>query len=983
MASAAGASKRVNQGALRYLVSAASSALTATWFRGKPLFIGDGSLDTTLAPVSFNRFTFLLRTTAASFSPSVYPGGSVDQAGAIYPVTVNLAHMFLNLWESEFVYVYLMTFLGVVGAWLLVQEALNRLGHFSPWWVPAVSALFYVYSPFYQFIMYDGALVVYAFYCAFPALAYLGLKCSDHPQPLSSYLKYLVLFQVVALLGSVAFTYYYVITGYAAVTITALMWVALSSRRLRAKLAGGARYLGALLFLGATEFYSLSPALNYGPREAGVGTSGFAYILSYWMSKSRYTTYANQLTLFYWPSAGPFGPFERASVMSGVPGFLQSHFWGVALVAASFSPLVAARTRLASFNRAAAPFYVPVFVSAAFAAGSAPPLGSLVTELFVNFWFARAVSQTFTSLIFVEWLGLSVLVGLSLSRLIRLASRRGEDAAAASPSHGRGEGLGLQRRGRLVWLGLAVTLLVSVGGVTSPYAMGLPVFSLASAERLNQVTARITPPQYYRDMVSFVNSLPPEGAVLILPAGTLLRSESWYVGNNLLQYVLNKPVVSGGYLATPSTSFLARLIELWQSGYPLNVGSILKVYGVAYVVFEGDTIPQNVQGGAAFNATNIEHELNTASGISLIGSFGPDRVYSVEQPGSTPEESYWGMGGVRGQAETQAAGTQSQPSEAGSAPGIYLYGFAVSGRVVEESPTPQLPYHVLYNLTSQLESQSNPVSGGGCSKAEGSLSVMWIAGVSEELCTLNMNLSVSQPFFVSYGYASSDLGEVGVSLETTSGGSVGGVAIESAELASGVNYSVEMFPPGIYRGLQLSVANPNTAPLQAQAARVLWAYASEAASPQELSLAEASVTRSATYVVGGGAGRGGGFLLNSSVLPAVEAWDCGALSCTALINSSKPFFVTSYTAYSLNYRLLVDGVADPHHYDVLGSFNGWIVNRTGEVSVTIQWVNPEAIPDYVSLGAWALLAAAFALVSLRVRRTRTPASLRTGAARLG
>jgi len=877
----------------------ATSLFTLSWFRFKPLYNADMGLGSTVGHTPPSYIFALAKANFLGLSPWVYPGTRMVPSALLYTFTVNLLHVFTPLWFSQFVYVYVLALFAEGGVCALIGRVSGSAGLRPPWWVGLVAGVFYVYAPYYQFFVGDGAYIPLGFYASYPFMVYSSLGLTElGGDELSHYLKNLVILLVAFFVGSGGFTYYYYLTGLGSLLLIGVVYSLVRRRGW----FGWALGLGGLLLGLTVAQLSLAPVIVgdfvSGPTLAQSNTTS-PNLLILFMRRTTQTTYFHELTQNFWPAPGPFG-----APQSNVPAYLTSPLIGVAFLAILLALLFLGsdRRRSANILKAVAPFLAAYFVVVALAAGPEKPFGPIVVYAFVKLWFMRAITESFTSLNFIFQLSLAVMLGLALTQAKTISVE--------------------QKRPKAGTLGVALLILVAAT-LAAPYAVGapLPRTQLVAApngvEQTYNVTPRVQIPGYFTQLVSYTNSLPPHGAVLLLPVGGNFRTTSWYIAVDALSSALTKPVVGGGYVSTPQTQALIDLIDMWEGGANISLQPLLERMGVGYIIVEGDAAsapPYTPE--PPFNLNYIESQLNSTPNIKLLQRFGPDLVYRVSWETNTE----WG----------------AQPTLA--------YGFSTYVRGVVAQPAPQNPFSPLFNMSS-----ATPVPGHySCMISGGHLYLSLEDGYAQ--CGFTANITSANPIYVSYAYQPT-LTSAGVTLKRSSGGPpISGQPIVQGTI-DGLDYAVAAFPPGSYRGLEVYVAGSPSG--LAVMGEVDWVYASLAALPGELA---GYNTQSSTLFV---TPPTGGVvaprpLLNSSMQPRVDTWACSAYTCTVNLRAGQPFFYVYYTGYSDLYTLYVNGEPDGGHYAAYGSFNAWLVNATGNLTLRVTYTNPLLPYEALSVGVWVI-----------------------------
>jgi len=585
-----------------------TSLFSLTWFDFKPIDYADMSLGTTLGHQTPAGLWALIVYTLYGINPHVYPGVPESPAGLSYLVILNAAHIVLPLWASQFVYVYVSLFIAQCGVYSLVKWVFTHMNTRLNSWAALLAAAFYAYGPYYQFYAGDGAIVILSFYAAFPWLMLFGLRAAESfGHSIKEYTGSLLGLALSAFYGSAGFTYYYHITGLGSILVVVVLY-ALFRKGIREKVLAVAGFVLAVFALELSQLYVIAPYFSAGPSLAQAGTSSPS-LLGVLSVTSQLTDYLAQLTFSYFPAPQPWYP-----VHTNIPPVLHTPLWGLGVLLLILYPFLHGRIGRA---KALLPFYALLFTGVLLGAGTNFPFGGVVAALFDAFWPVRAISVTFTSLQYTEQLAFAVLIAGSVKIL--------KDERTV--------------RRNVVYLEVGI---ICVLAVMSPYATGLPrgvalTYSHLppneTGDRFYMINETVNIPAYYREMVSYVNSLPARGAVLTLPIVGNFHASTWYISVDNLASVLNKPVLGGGYISAPEFTFLVNTLIAWQQGLvqDVNLSALLSFEGIGYVVVQGDTLQGPFYSSSPpFNISFIEEALNQSRGVEQLEKFGPDVVYAVK-----------------------------------------------------------------------------------------------------------------------------------------------------------------------------------------------------------------------------------------------------------------------------------------------------------------------------------------------------------------
>jgi len=870
---------------LPYILFLLTSLLSLSWFRGKPLDYADMTLGTTLGRESPSGVLSALVYSLNGLSPSVYPGSPSMPTGLAYTLVVDTTHIALPLWASQFAYVFLCLFVSQTGVYSLARLLLKK--EKTPSWGAALGSVLYAYGPFYQFVAGDGAIAVLSFYASYPWLILFFLRASESfPTNLHGFLGALLGLFAAAQFGSIGFTYYYHVTALASAFVLAVGF-AMLKRGFSAKALYLAGFGISVVALELSIFYIFSFDLVQGPSLAQAGGVQGA-LVGLLVANAPYMNYLTQLTMGYFPAFLPWYP-----VVMNLPNVLENPFWGLGVAVLVFLPLL----RRSTTARHTAPLFALLLLALAFGSGTNPPFGEAIVAAFLHFWPFRALAQTFPALQFVEQLSISLLLAASLGTM--RAGRPGKRVLA------------------LLFLGA-----LFVTGAVLPYAAGLPrgVTETTSPEGETSSTYYINDtvniPAYYREMVSYVNSLPARGAVLTLPIVGNFHASTWYISVDNLASVLNKPVLGGGYLSTEATRPLVRAIEMWQEGdmRGLNISRLLALEGIGYVVFQGDTVNDPPRSHSPpFNMSYIRYELSRTPGLKLLASFGPDLVYSLD-----------------------LSGYGAQKVQSVSYP-FAIYDYAIAVNVTQNSP-----FDTVFTLNSSAR-----VSCSGGYPSSGTL-VFGSNSVQDD-CTLWLNATGEGPLFVTLGYSA----QPGTFL------SIGG---ETFTLSQSGTVTAEVFPAPNESGTVITVVSNGQVDRTRPLVTVNALSVSLAVNASDMVFVSSLAAKPPVYLSGQGRQ---GVLVNSSKLPDVLHAQCGALTCDVTVHSNAPFVFVYYGGYSRSYTLSVNGSIDRAHYQAFGSYNAWLVNRTGILSLTLTHTDAILVPEGISLATWFVVLGFFAVAPVR------------------
>ncbi len=911
---------------LAAIVFALTSLLSLSWYRLRPIVFWDGGLPfVSLTRTPQVDLYSLLRYYVEGLNPHLYPPQPITQSSLIYVLELNALHFVLPIWASQFAATYAMVFLGQLGVYYFTSWLASKAGFTPPLWAIVVGASLYVFSPMYQFVFGDGSISYVNVWCTYPAMLYILVRLPEKWVNKADYLKLLLALYALGALASIDYSYFEYVGENLALLMGATVLVAsyVGPRRL------GPAMLGFLGLQSSYTYFLWRDAL-IAPTVAGQGAPLIVSAYqSYFNYASSLNSYFRQLTYYYWPVGQPGYP-----MLPNVPQIAVSPIYGVLLVTCLAAPLL-----LEPRGRRLYPVYLLFLVFVALGAGSNPPFNWVANTLYAHLWVYRAFTEPFLAVGFTVELAGSVLIALGLGALSSHAETRGRLQVVAAL--------------------LLVGVLVSSGFTMLPYATGapspiLPLFSSPNGDinyTAHNVTPRITIPAYYYSLVDYLNRLPQRGAVLLLPIEGNLYTSTWYVSTDMLSQVLNKPVVTGGYL-----DFYPGLVDAvyeWTLGYPVNITRILVEAGVGYIVLQGDiTYGDLMDETPYYNFTYIQRILDNTQGISQIARIGPDTVYEVA-----------------GQTNTWYGSQASGPPAPEPQSGFTVYPLS---DVVGLQPSAQHPYLILVNITGYMVGDRpapTDVDLAGC--GGGNITFKWtpiVHGldlVATPSCQAPANMTFKANFkvgvtikanttiYLTYGYTFSGAKQ---NLTVTLNGAQGEPGPVPISAAPGWAYYA--YPASNYTWLSVTVGGSAKAG-QNLTYTILDAYVSLGVDQESLLTSANSV-----YVLG---------KLNKtsspSVAPNVYNWSCSTLECSATMNSSGPFLLVWYTPYSESYTLNMDGAKDSWHLEALGAFNAWVVNHTGTVTLKAKWTNPNWPWDIIGALAWLLPLVAY-VATITSQRTR-------------
>jgi len=902
------------------------------WYRFKPIIFWDGGLPfVSLTHTSLGELYSLARYGLVGVNPHLYPPQPTLQSSLVYSLELNALHAVFPMWASQFISTYILILVGQLGVYRCASWLSAKLGVKPPPWAVVLGSAFYVYSPMYQFVFGDGSITYVNVWCTFPAMLYLLLALADKWGRWADYFKLLLALLALGVLASVDYSYFEYVGENLALIVGVVVLVLSYS---------GVRRLGATLLgfgvLQASYAYFLWRDVIIAPGVAGQGAPTYISALhTYFNYASSLNTYLNQLTSYYWPVGQPGYP-----MLPNVPPITVSPLYGVLILVCCALPLLLLGSRMKLI-----PLYILLVFFVGLAAGSNPPFSAAANTLYTHLWVYRALTEPFLAIGFGVQLTLSVLLILGLTHISKRVEHGGRTQAAYA----------------LLLLGVIVSSVF----LMLPYAVGapspvLPLFSSYNGDinyTVHRVTPRISVPNYYYSLVDYLNSLPERGAVLILPIEGNLYTSTWYVAVDMLSQLINKPVVTGGYL--DDYPALVYAVYEWSLGYPTNITRILTEAGVGYILLQGDvTYGDFMSETPYYNMSYIEGELNATPGIQLLAAIGPDMVYEV-----LGQESHWSTPGD--------AGTSVSPPSG--------FAFYPLSQVEEVNPSPTQPYQALFNLTAYAANREPTLTGietTGCVNA--TLNTKWEPiddGVEISVtpscpaparvvftATISVPLHLNPPnttIYLSYGYnATTADSNITITLNSPEH------KFTPLQLGAPQGWMNYAYPAANYTSMTITLGGITHSDKPVNYT-LLDPYVSLGVDNKTLLTSTPRVYiwapsgASSTAVMGGSP-------------PTLGGWRCSALECTASLNTTTPFLFVWYTPYSQGYTLSANGTPDKAHLEALGVFNAWIVNKTGPLHIKAKWVNPNEPWDVFTATLWVLLFSAFAATSIRAGRKTQP-----------
>ncbi|MEZ5380579.1 MAG: alpha-(1-_3)-arabinofuranosyltransferase family protein [Microthrixaceae bacterium] len=138
-------------------------------------------------------------------------------------------------------------------------------------------------------------------------------------------------------------------------------------------------------------------------------------------------------------------------------------------------------------------------------------------------------------------------------------------------------------------------------------------------------------PDYWRDATAYLNRLPDDGRVLILPGANRTRYRWGYIGDDLFDALLSQPHVARSTLpqGTPQAADLINAIDRYITGpdySPGVIGPILARLGIRWVVLRNDLDWQQMGAPrpSQFNGLRSDPDLSVVASFGSPGEFTTD-----------------------------------------------------------------------------------------------------------------------------------------------------------------------------------------------------------------------------------------------------------------------------------------------------------------------------------------------------------------------
>ena len=264
------------------------------------------------------------------------------------------------------------------------------------------------------------------------------------------------------------------------------------------------------------------------------------------------------------------------------------------------------------------------------------PVGKAMSWLFDNVATTRSLRNGYKA--GAGWaLAIAVLVGIGVSDAGSswLRRRAGRPGAARRSDNAR----------------FNARHLLSAGAAAIVLVAAVPFWS-ANLYPEAETTAGV--PQYWKTAAAYLNDLPNDGRVLILPGANRTRYRWGYIGDDLFDALLSQPYVSRSTLpqGTPQAADLLDALDRYVTGptfEPGVIGPILARMGIKWVVLRND-LNWEVMGAPrpiSFNGLRGDPDLKRIATFGAPGVFvaAPDRSPDAEpseeeQQGLSPVEVF-------------------------------------------------------------------------------------------------------------------------------------------------------------------------------------------------------------------------------------------------------------------------------------------------------------------------------------------------------
>ena len=236
----------------------------------------------------------------------------------------------------------------------------------------------------------------------------------------------------------------------------------------------------------------------------------------------------------------------------------------------------------------------------------------------------------------------AVLVAIGISDVGTAWARRRTEGGRGRAAAGRSRAAaGRSRAAR--WPGvLAPRRLLAAGAAALVLLAAVPFWSANLYPPAETAKAL---PAYWNDAAEYLNALPDDGRVLILPGANRTRYRWGYIGDDLFDALLSQPHVSRSTLpqGTPEAADLLDAVDRYISSArfePGVIGPILARMGIRWVVLRNDLDWQEMGAPrpVSFNGLRADPDLRAVATFGAAGEYvaDPDHPADAEP---TPEEA--------------------------------------------------------------------------------------------------------------------------------------------------------------------------------------------------------------------------------------------------------------------------------------------------------------------------------------------------------
>ena len=152
------------------------------------------------------------------------------------------------------------------------------------------------------------------------------------------------------------------------------------------------------------------------------------------------------------------------------------------------------------------------------------------------------------------------------------------------------------------------------------------------------VSSLVSPPEYAKNAVNFLNNQEKKGGVLVLPRAGMLRGYDWgngYFGWDYYYLSLNRPVLSSGVDRYEMFSVYRYLDGLLKSESSDDLAKILSKLNIRYVLISEDYLGHpgdfiGYEDAESFNIDLIKNRLESKTNLKLVENFDKVSIYENE-----------------------------------------------------------------------------------------------------------------------------------------------------------------------------------------------------------------------------------------------------------------------------------------------------------------------------------------------------------------